>query len=111
MKSLADCEECRAILDEFRSSLDEVERLRSEAGTDVETLQRWLAEGNEGWPPLELQQEGTDSLEALHNVLHDPPFASRFSNPRCPKFAGAMQRMLAHYQRSGHWISVRALLT
>jgi len=111
MKKLADCDECRAILDEFRSSLDEVESIRDELAANAEAVQRWFTEGADDWPPAQLQQNRGDFLEALHKQLHDPPLTSRFSNPRYPKFARAMQRMLAHYQRTGHWFSVRALLT
>lgn len=111
MKKLADCEECRAILDEFRNSLDEVENFKEEQRANAETVQRLLTDETEGWPPPELQQQGSDFLEALHKQVDDPPFASRFSNPRYPKFAHAMQRMLAHYQRTAQWTSPRAFLT
>ena len=111
MKTLADCEECRAILEEFRNSLDEVESFKSELDANAETMRRFLTDEIQDWPPQPLQQDGGDFLEALHKELHVPPFASRFSNPRYPKFARAMQRMLAHYQRTAHWTSVRSLLT
>lgn len=102
MKNFPDCNECRSILDDFMNSLGEVEQLRDELGTNTlnDAARRWL----EG-------EDGADFLEALHNLLHGQPFASRFTNPRCPGFARAMQRMLAHYQRSDHWTSVRDLLT
>lgn len=93
MKNLADCDECRAILDEFRNSLGEVEQFRNELGDKPDAIQRWLAE-----------EGGVD-------LAPSQPFASYFDNPRCPGFARAMQRMLAHYQRTGHYISPRALLT
>jgi hypothetical protein len=98
MKNLADCDECRAILDAFRDSLGEVERLKDEVGTNADSVEQRLAE-----------EDGADRLEALHN-LHDQLSESHFKNPRCPGFARAMKRMLAHYQRTGHYISVRELL-
>lgn len=101
MPSLVDCDECRAILDEFRNSLGEVERLKDGMGTGAEAVQEQLEDG--------AQDNGTDFLEALHN--HRQGFESYFNNPRCPGFARAMQRMLAHYNRTGHYISPRALLT
>jgi hypothetical protein len=121
MKKLADCDECRAILDQFRNSLGEVERLRDEIGTDADTVRRWLRSSEEPQMPMDAiilqphgpevvygaEEDGADFLERLHNQR----FASLFSNPRCPGFARAMQKMLAHYNRTGHWASVRDLLT
>ena len=101
MPTPADCEECRAILDEFRNSLGEVERLKNEMGTGAEVVQERLEEG--------VEDDGTDFLEALHNNRQG--FESYFNNPRCPGFARAMQRMLAHYNRTGHYISPRAFRT
>jgi hypothetical protein len=91
--------ECRAILDEFRNSLGEVEQLRDELGANGDAVRRWLAE-----------EDGTDGAPEEF-TLRGPPFASYFDDPRCNGFARAMQRMLAHYLRAGHYIAVRALLT
>jgi hypothetical protein len=104
MKNLADCDECRTILDEFRNSLGEVEKLRNERGDKPDAIQRWLA--GEGGADLAPNQPFVSYLDNPHK-----PFASYFDNPRCPGFARAMQRMLAHYQRTGHYISVGVLLT
>jgi len=92
-----DCDECRAILDDFLNSLGEVDKFKDELRNNADAIQRQLAE------------EGGADLEEF--ALRTRDFASRFDNPRCPGFARAMQRMLAHYQRSGHYTSVRALLT
>jgi hypothetical protein len=104
MKHLADCDECRAILDEFRNSLGEVEQFRNELGDKPDAIQRWLAE--EGGADLAPNQPFASYLDNPRKS-----FASYFDNPRCPGFARAMQRMLAHYQRTGHYVSPRALLT
>jgi hypothetical protein len=99
MTNLADCDECRTILDEFRNSLGEVEQFRNELGDKPDAIGRWLA-----------GESGAD-LAPQEFALRNLPFASYSANPRCPGFARAMQRMLAHYQRTGHYISPRAFLT
>ena len=119
MKNLANCDECRAILDDFRNSLGEVERLKDEMGTGADSLRRWLRSFGESQMPMAAilqpdglevvygpEEAGADFLEALHNKAVE----SYSRNPRCPGFARAMQKMLAHYQRTGHYISVRGLL-
>jgi hypothetical protein len=119
MKHLDSCDECRAILDEFRNSLGEVERLKDESGTSADSVRRWLQSLGESIPMAAiLQPEGmevvygaADDRADFLEVLHNKPLESYFSTPRCPGFARAMQRMLAHYQRTGHWVSVRGLLT
>ena len=110
MTNLADCDECRTILEEFRNSLGEVEKLRHELGDKPDAIGRWLAgEGGADLAP----EESALRNRPLASYLDNPrkPFASYFDNPRCPGFARAMQRMLAHYQRTGHYTSLRALLT
>lgn len=99
MRNLADCDECRAILDEFINSLGEVQKLKDEQGDNTDAVRRWLA-----W------EDGPDRATKEWFALRDQPFAA-FDNPRCPGFARAMQRMLAHYQRTGHYTSVRDFLT
>ncbi|HXW54955.1 MAG TPA: hypothetical protein VEJ67_04340, partial [Candidatus Cybelea sp.] len=98
MKNLADCDECRAILGDFRDSLGEVERLKDEVGTNADSVRRWLQSFGESQMPMAAilqpdglevvhgaEEAGADFLEALHNK----PVESYFSNPRCPGFARA----------------------
>jgi hypothetical protein len=101
VKNLADCDECRAILRDFVNALGEVERLKQE-----------LEPGHADTLRLRLEDDsGTAGDLEDFTSLHKQLSASHFDNPRCPGFARAMQRMLAHYNRTGHYVSPRALLT
>ena len=109
MRKLADCDECRAILRDFLNALGEVERLRDEPAPGNADTVRWVVEENGIGRWLEEESGVSRGLEDV--ASYRQLLASQLDNPRCPGFARAMQRMLAHYNRTGHYVSPHALLT
>jgi hypothetical protein len=100
MSNRPECDECRAILDEFRSALDEIrvsQKLGEEMRARGEAFLRMLG-GDEN--DAEIAEE---IIGKFRPRLFGPPQPDE-SRPLYPKLHNAALRMSEHRLRTGHKI-------